>query len=106
MRIRRDYGGAPMRLFWIVLLAGGTLQAQPSFDVASVKPADPDAHGGWVQFLPGGKLSVENSQLIFIIQQVYGVKDYQITGAPKWISDWKYRFNIQAKGDPSASREQ
>jgi uncharacterized protein (TIGR03435 family) len=95
-----------MRLCWVILLAGGYLGAQPVFDVASVKPSDPEAHGGWVQFLPGGRLSVENSQVTFIIQQIYSVKDYQIADAPKWISDWKYRFDIQAKGDPSASREQ
>jgi uncharacterized protein (TIGR03435 family) len=85
----------------------GCVRGQPTqFDVASVKASDPNATGGWVRFLPGGRLAVENCQLSFIIQQVYGLRDFQVVDAPKWTGDWKFRFDIQAKGDPSASREQ
>jgi len=85
-----------------LLLAAVSLCAQTAFDVASVKPSDPNEQGGRVQFLPGGRFTVENCYLKFIIQRVYEVKDYQIVEAPKWISDWAFRFDIQAKGDPSA----
>jgi uncharacterized protein (TIGR03435 family) len=95
-----------MRLMFAMALTSGCLLAQAAFDVASVKPSDPNATGGWVYFLPGGRFQVVNCQLIFIIQQVYGLKEYQIVDAPKWISDWKSRFNIEAKGDPSAPRDQ
>jgi uncharacterized protein (TIGR03435 family) len=78
----------------------------PLFDVASVKPSDPDEPGGRVQYLSGGRFAVENCQLNFILQRVYGVPEFQIADAPKWVSDWKYRFDIQATGDPAASDAQ
>jgi uncharacterized protein (TIGR03435 family) len=95
-----------MRLTIPMAFACGCLWAQPAFDVASVKPSDPSATGGWVFFLPGGRFQVVNSELIFIIQNVYDLKAYQIVDGPKWIADWKYRFDIEAKGDPSVPRSQ
>src|ERR1700723_1368814 len=95
-----------MRLTIAMAFACGCLWAQPAFDVASVKPSDPNETGGRAYFPPGGRFEAQNCQLIFIIQQVYGLKDYQIVDAPKWISDWKYRFDIEAKGDLSAPRDQ
>ena len=35
--------------------------------------------------------------LSFIIEQVYGLRDYQIVDAPKWLSDWSFLIDIQAK---------
>lgn len=81
--------------------------ARPVFDVASIRPSDPDAKGGWARFLPGGRFEVLNAQLIFVIQQLYGVKDYQIVDAPKWIVDWNTaRFNIEAKAEGVTSQDQ
>jgi uncharacterized protein (TIGR03435 family) len=80
--------------------------ARPVFDVASIRPSDPDEVGGRVYF-PPGRFEVRNAKLIFVIQQVYGVKDYQIVEAPKWITDWSTaRFNISAKAEGAASEEQ
>jgi uncharacterized protein (TIGR03435 family) len=83
-----------------------TAEVAPAFEVASVKPSDPKATGGRVQFLPGGRFVAGNCQLSFIIQQVYGLRDFQVVDAPKWISDWKYRFDIQAKAGASVTGAQ
>jgi uncharacterized protein (TIGR03435 family) len=72
---------------------------RPAFDVASIRPSDPNQKGGWVRF-PPGRLEVSNAQLIFVIQQLYGVRDFQIVGAPKWVVDWNTaRFDINAKAE-------
>jgi len=97
--IIRAIGGVSL----IVLMSSGTFgQApapRPTFDVASIRPSDPNQEGGWVRF-PSGRLEVSNAQLIFVIQQVYGVRDFQIVGAPKWIVDWNTaRFDINAKAE-------
>jgi uncharacterized protein (TIGR03435 family) len=85
----------------------GQTAPRPVFDVASIKPSAPDDKGGWVHFLPGGRFQVINAQLIFVIQQLYGVKDYQIVGAPKWIVDWSTaRFNIEAKAEGVTNQDQ
>jgi len=55
---------------------------------------------------PGGRLDVKNSVLTFIIQRVYGVRDFQVVDGPKWISDWQYRFNIQAKTSENVPNDQ
>ncbi len=48
-----------------------------------------------------------NAQLIFVIQQLYGVRDFQIVGAPKWIIDWSTaRFDIEAKAEGVTSEDQ
>jgi Protein of unknown function (DUF3738). len=92
-----------------VLLPGAAfaqVAARPVFDVASIRPSDPNERGGWARFLPG-RLQVINSSLIFVIQQVYGVRDYQIVGAPKWIIDWNTaRFNIEAKAEGVTNQDQ
>lgn len=98
----------PHRTVLLVLMAsaafGQSTAAAPAFEVASIRPSDPEEQGGRVQFLPGGRFTVNNAQLIFIIQQVYGLQDYQVAGAPKWISDWSTsRFDIQAKAGASTS---
>lgn len=73
--------------------------ARPVFDVASVRPSDPNERGDWVHF-PPGRLEVRNAPLIFVIQQIYGVRDFQIVGAPKWIVDRNTaRFDINAKAE-------
>jgi uncharacterized protein (TIGR03435 family) len=85
----------------------GQAAPRPVFDVASIKPSAPDDKGGWVHFLPGGRFEVTNAQLIFVIQQLYGVKDYQIVDAPKWIVDWNTaRFNIEAEAEGVTSQDQ
>jgi uncharacterized protein (TIGR03435 family) len=76
------------------------------FDVASIRPSDPDEKGGWARFLPGGRFEVLNAQLIFVIEEVYGVRDFQIVDAPKWIVDWNTaRFKIEAKAEGVASQD-
>ena len=94
----------------IVLMSSGIFGQAPAprpvFDVASVKPSDPDEKGGWVRF-PPGRFEVSNCQLVFVIQQVYGVRDFQIVGAPKWIVDWSTaRYNIEAKAEGVTNRDQ
>jgi uncharacterized protein (TIGR03435 family) len=41
-----------------------------------------------------------------LIQAIYGLKDYQLVDGPKWIGDWNYRYNIDAKAAGAASTDQ
>lgn len=64
-----------MRMFLAIVVLCGCASSQPessekTFDVASVKPSDPDEVGGRVLFSPGGRFSVENCQLSFVLQRV------------------------------------
>lgn len=68
----------------------------PSFEVASIKPSDPDGQLK-VDFAPGGRLLVSYGTLRFLIKIAYDVSDDQITGGPAWLGS--KRFDVQAKPD-------
>ena len=79
----------------------GVLHAQskpgdPAFEVASVKPGDPDARGMRIRVAPGGGLNAENVNLRQLITLAYDIQDFQLAGAPGWVDTG--RFTIIAKG--------
>ena len=87
-------------------LLAQTAAPPAAFEVVSIKRADPKEVGGWVLFRPGGRLEVRNSMVAFIVQQAYGVRDFQVVDGPKWISDWNYRFHIDAKASTQLPNDQ
>lgn len=96
----------------VLLLAAGTGFAQPGakleFEVAAVKPLDPDKPGG-AAFTKGGPGTADpgliryHNSLFWLFIQAYGVRPYQIAG-PDWMRNlW---FDISAKAPPGATVEQ
>lgn len=78
----------------------GQIPSPPSFEVASVKPADPNQ--GAVDFVisPGGRLRATNVTLAQMLYEAYQVKYYQVSGGPGWLKD--ARFNIAISiGEPT-----
>lgn len=67
-----------------------------SFEVASIRPADPDAHGtssNWDrQFFTG-----KNWDLKRLVERAFSVQDYQVAGGPNWMQS--YKFDVRAKVD-------
>jgi uncharacterized protein (TIGR03435 family) len=54
--------------------------------------------------LPGGRLHEHNGSVSMLIKSAYRLQDFQIVGGPAWIHDMG--FDIEAKGDANANREQ
>ena len=77
--------------------------ALPGFEVASIKPSDPDSNLR-VDFAPGGKLFITHATLRFLIKIAYDIGDDQLAGDPGWIAS--KRFDLVATpekplgGDP------
>jgi uncharacterized protein (TIGR03435 family) len=75
----------------------------PAFEVASIKPSDPDSQLK-VDFAAGGRLLVTHATLRFLIKIAYDVSDDQVLGGPAWIGS--RRFDVHGKpavavgGDP------
>jgi len=67
------------------------------FEVASIKPSDPEARGNTFNFTPGGGLTILNSTLRAIIQTAYNVPRFQIEGGPGWMNS--ERFDVIAKSE-------
>jgi len=85
-----------------ILLASAAVAAQ-SFEVASVK-RQTDVVPGMTFSARGATLTVVNNELANVIDNAYGIRRYQLVGAPEWVdSD---RYNIQAKAAGDATREE
>lgn len=65
------------------------------FEVASIKPSKEGPGRVMIQIQPGGRLDAKNVNVKFLIQQAYGVRDFQIIDAPSWVNS--ERFDVLAK---------
>jgi uncharacterized protein (TIGR03435 family) len=75
------------------ILMGENARCQ-TFEVASIKPADPNARGSSMNF-PNGTFTAINSPVRNLITLAYDVQPFQIEGGPNWVVD--QRFDIVAK---------
>ena len=66
-----------------------------TFEVASVKPSNPDVRGMVLQRTPVGGLTATNVTLKTLVEFAYDVRDFQISGGPRWLR--ADRFDISAK---------
>jgi len=65
-------------------------QAALKFDVASIKPSDPDSRGFRLERIPGNGLRTTGTSLSALIQWAYDIGDFQLSGAPSWIRNARY----------------
>lgn len=77
-------------------------RAQPSatraaFEVAAIKPANPDNRRHWYPTLTGDRFTLTNATLKVMVELAYDVRPSQISGGPKWADSEKY--DLQAKAD-------
>jgi bla regulator protein blaR1 len=86
------------------ILAAGTLvrgqpqsTPRPAFEVASIKPGDPNSQMFRVGIMPGGRFAANNASLKLLIQTAYDVRSHQISGGPNWLDSAKY--DVEAKPD-------
>jgi uncharacterized protein (TIGR03435 family) len=79
-----------------------------SFEVASVKPSNPNATGPFgsvPMILPqgAGGLTATNMPLRLLVRLTYGVQDFQIVGGPSW--QMSSKFDITAKAAEGTTKE-
>lgn len=77
--------------------------APRNFDVASIRPAAPNARGILIRPIAGG-ITITNIPLKELIVLAYGVQRYQVSGGPPWISS--ERYDISAKSENSPKRDE
>jgi uncharacterized protein (TIGR03435 family) len=94
----------------LVLLTAGvgfgqTPAAAPSFEVASVKPAPPQAPGKLMVQMGGdpGMVDYRNVSLKSVIERAYEMKEYQVSG-PEWLDS--ALFDVVAKIPPNTPAAQ
>jgi uncharacterized protein (TIGR03435 family) len=70
--------------------------ANPSFEVATIKPSKPNQPGKGFGFR-GDRFNTRNTNLNDLVQFAYGLHDKQLVGAPAWFGTDLY--DIEAKPD-------
>ncbi len=88
-----------MGLLLFAFLAVSQLQ----FEVASIKPGDPESSESSVYPLPHG-LRMKNATLKAMIRMAYGLNEYQLAGGPKWGET--AAFDVEAKSPAGATIQQ
>jgi uncharacterized protein (TIGR03435 family) len=79
--------------------------ANPSFEVATIKPSKPDTPGRLFRIQPG-HFSTINTTLTSLIGFCYGLHPRQIVGAPAWVETQKYDLDGRPDGEGQPSVEQ
>ena len=93
----------------VCLVAGSAPCAQlpTAFEVASIRQGNADQRGNCGEFLPGGNYRVVDCPLIYIIEKLYRLREFQTANAPKWITEGSTStFTIEAKSRQPASNDQ
>ena len=110
------------RAAWLSILVscmgGEALRAQApaqpaapaAFEVASVKPSNPNATGPFgsiPMLLPqgAGGLTATNMPLRLLVRMAYGVQDFQIVGGPSWQMSSKFDITAKAAEGTTTSTE-
>jgi len=79
--------------------------ADPSFEVATLKPSLPDGSGKYLR-VAGRRYVTHNTSLADLIEVAYGMHPRQIVNAPEWVSS--DRFDLvgvpDAAGEPNAAQ--
>ena len=73
--------------------------ANPTFEVASIKPNK--SGDGRVMFgmQPGGRFTATNVPLRGIVVMAYQLQNFQLLGGPDWIDSERFDINAKAEGD-------
>jgi uncharacterized protein (TIGR03435 family) len=78
----------------------GQTGARPEFEVASIKPAAPDARGSYIRPGPGGGVSITNMSLKDLIVMAWRVQPFQISGGPAWLDSIHYDIVAKPEARP------
>ena len=81
--------------------------ADPSFEVAVIKPSAPDDQSDGFH-LNGRHVSIENQTVISMICFAYAINDSQIVSAPKWLAEqhWDIDGVPDIEGEPNVNQYQ
>ena len=87
-------------MLWMVILGCFAVGAQ-SFEVASIKPSDPDSQGRWIRMQSANQFAARNHTLKTLIAAAYNLHPHAISGGAEWVDS--ERYDILAR-TPGASR--
>jgi uncharacterized protein (TIGR03435 family) len=89
-------------------LASQTPAQKPVFEVASVKPTPPERqnHLRLDRCTSGGRFFVGGAPLMWSLTYAFGLKDYQVFGAPDWLNEFGSAYDIEGKPATPVNEDQ
>ena len=87
----------------LMILSGGAIaqtNASPQFEVASIKPAAPDARGMFIRTTPGGRVNITNMTLKELMVIAWRIQPFQISGGPAWLDSAHYDITAKPETSP------
>lgn len=88
-----------MRIKPAMLLLCSVVYAQPSFEVASIKPADPNSTGRWIRMQTAHQFVAHNHALRTLLAAAYDLSPKAIAGGPAWVDSDYYEIVAKAPGE-------
>jgi uncharacterized protein (TIGR03435 family) len=79
--------------------------ANPTFEVATVKPSKPDERGKGFR-VQGRRFSTVNTTLTDLMTFAYGIQKRQIAGGPDWMTTDKFDVDAQPDGEGAPNDKQ
>jgi uncharacterized protein (TIGR03435 family) len=80
------------------------VSADPAFEVATIKPSNPDGPGrGGAE---GGGVALRNISPVYLITLVYDIHPNQLIGAPAWVTSDRYDITAKVEGDATPTQDQ
>jgi len=78
---------------------------RPEFEVASIKPSAPGTERAFMGTRGPGRFDAENIPIRSFIAEAYGVKSFEIYGAPGWLGSDRYDITAKIEAPPKQSIE-
>jgi bla regulator protein BlaR1 len=88
----------------IVSLHAAPQDAQPVFDVASIKRDVSGEPGGMFTLVPACHL--ERMTLRELVIFAYRVRDFQVAGGPGWVDSERYNIDARVEGSPASFNQE
>jgi uncharacterized protein (TIGR03435 family) len=95
-----------MHTFVALLILISQDEKKAQFEVASIKPAAPDARGTYIRNTGGGRVDIQNMPLKELITFAWRVQPYQISGALPWMSSERFDISAKAENTPKQGEMQ
>ena len=70
------------------------------FEVATLKRNKSGERGNGIRRLPGGRVTVTNMPVRFLITAAYGLGQWQLIGGPSWLADDHFDITAKLEGNP------
>jgi uncharacterized protein (TIGR03435 family) len=86
----------------LALVPAAALAQAPAFEVATVKPAAPDARGRFISPGPGGGIRITNMTLKDMVEFAWNLQPFQLSGGPAWLDSVHYDVVAEPEAKPGA----